>query len=45
MEVIHGERVTPLSAVRPCRMDVIPSVAFDVSRSLHQVIFYLLKDE
>ena len=39
----HGK--TPLSAVRPCGMDVIPRKALDMYGSPHLTIPYLLKDE
>ena len=38
MEVIHGGSETPLSAVRPCRMDVIPRKALDMYGSSYMVV-------
>ena len=43
--VIYGSKGTPLSVIRPCRMDVIFNVALDMRGSPHQTIFYLLKGE
>ena len=41
MGVIHGGVGTPLSAVRPCGMDVIPRKALDMYGSSHLTILYL----
>ena len=43
--VIYGGGGTPLSAVRLCRMDIIPKKALDMYGSLHLTIPYLLKGE
>ena len=43
MVVMHGGNGTPLSAVRPCGMDVIPRKALDKYRSLHLIIPFLLR--
>ena len=45
MEVIYGGGGTPLSAVRPCRMDVIPKKALNMYGSPHLTILYLLRGE
>ena len=45
VEVIHGGRKTLLSTIRLCRMDIICSVALDMSGCLHQIDPYLLRDE
>ena len=45
MEVMHGGGGVPLSAVRPCGMDVIPKKALDMYGSPHLTIPYLLKGE
>ena len=44
-EVIYGGRGTPSNAVRPCEMDIRPSMVFNMCGSLYQIIFYLLRDE
>ena len=38
MEVIYGGGRTLLNAVRPCRMDVTPSLALDMCKSLQLTI-------
>ena len=45
MEVMHGGGGTPLSAVRPWGMGVIPKKALDMYGSLHLTILYLLRGE
>ena len=45
IEVIHGGGGTPLSAVRPCGMDVTPRKALDMYGSPHLTISYLLRNE
>ena len=45
MEVMHGGGGTPLSAVRPCGMDITPRKALDMYGSPHLTISYLLKGE
>ena len=45
MEVMHGGRETPQSAVRPCGMDVTLMKALDMYGSPHLTILYLLRDE
>ena len=45
MGVMHGGGETPLSAVRPCGMDVTPRKALDMYRSPHLTILYLLRGE
>ena len=42
-EVTGGGEEIPLSAVRPCGMEVPPSEALDMSRSPHLTIGYLLR--
>ena len=42
---MHGGGGIPLSAIRPCGMNVIPNKALDMYGSLHLTIPYLLKDE
>ena len=41
--VTGGSKETPLSAVRPCGMEVPPSEALDMSESPHLTIGYLLR--
>ena len=41
--VTDGGEETPLRAVRPCRMGVLPSEALDMSGSPHLTIGYLLR--
>ena len=43
--VIYGGSETPLSAVRPCGLDVTPRKALDKYGSPHLTISYLLRDE
>ena len=43
--VMHGGGETPLSAVRPCGMDVTPRKALDMYGSPHLTILYLLRGE
>ena len=43
--IMHGGDGTLLSAIRPCRMGVIPKKALDMYRSLHLTIPYLLRGE
>ena len=43
MRVTGGCEATPLSVVRPCGMEVLPSEALDTSGSLHLTIGYLLR--
>ena len=45
MGVMHGGGGTPLSAVRPYGMDVIPKKALDMYGSPHLTISYLLRGE
>ena len=45
MGVMHGRSGTPPSAVRLCGMDITPSKALDMYRSLHLIIPYLLRNE
>ena len=45
MRVKHGGGETSLSAVRPCRMGVTPSMALDISGSPHLTNPYLLRGE
>ena len=40
-----GGEETPLRAVRPCGMEVVPSKALDMSRSPYLIIGYLLRGE
>ena len=42
---MHGGSGTPLSAVRPCGMSVIPRKALDMYGSPHLTISYLLRGE
>ena len=42
MEIMYDGGETLLSMIRPCGMDIIPSLALDMYRSLHQIISYLL---
>ena len=41
--ITGGGEKTPLSAIRPCGMGVLPSEALDISGSPHLTIGYLLK--
>ena len=41
--VTGGGEETPLSVVRPCRMEIPPSEGLDMSGSPHLIIGYLLK--
>ena len=43
--VMHGGGGTPLSAVRPCGMDVTPRKVLDMYGSPHLTIPYLLRGE
>ena len=45
MGVMHGGGGTPLNAVRPCGMDIIPRKALDMYGSPHLIISYLLRAE
>ena len=45
MEVIHGSGGTPLSAVRPCGIDITSKKALDIYGSPHLTISYLLRGE
>ena len=45
MGVMHGGDETPLSAVRPCGMDVTPRKALDMYGSPYLTILYLLRGE
>ena len=45
MRVMYGGSRTPLSAVRPCKMDVIPRKALDMYGNPHLTIPYLLRGE
>ena len=45
MGVMHGGGETPLIAVRPCGMGIIPKKALDMYRSLYLTMPYLLRDE
>ena len=45
MGIVHGGGETPLSAVRPCGMGVIPRKALDMYGSPHLTILYLLRGE
>ena len=41
--IIDGGEETPLSAIRPCGMAVLPSEALDMSGTPHLTIGYLLR--
>ena len=43
--IMHGGGGTPLSAVRPCRMDVTPRKALDMFGSPHLTILYVQRAE
>ena len=43
--VMHGGSGTPLSAFRPCAMDVTPRKALNMYGSPHLIIAYLLRAE
>ena len=45
MGVMHGAGETPLSAVMPCGMGVIPKKALNIYGSPHLTISYLLRSE
>ena len=45
MEVMHGGRRIPLSAIRLYMMGIIPSLDFDMCRNSLLTISYLLKGE
>ena len=45
MEVKHGNKETPLRAVRPYEKGVIPSMALDMCGSPYLIILYLLRVE
>ena len=45
IEIMHGGGETPLSAVRPCGMDITSRKALDMYGSLHVTIPYLLRGE
>ena len=45
MKVMHGGGETPLSAVRPCGMDITSRKALDMYGSPHLTIPYLLRGE
>ena len=45
MRIMGGGEETPLSAVRLCRMGVLPNKVLDMSESLHLIIGYLLRNE
>ena len=45
MDVIHGDKETPLNAVKPCEMGVISSMTLDMYGSSHLIISNLLKDK
>ena len=45
MGVLNGGGKTPLSAVRPCGMDVTPKKALDMYGSPLLTILYLLRGE
>ena len=45
MRIIGGDEETPLSAVRPCGMEVLPNETLDMSKNLRLIIGYLLKDK
>ena len=45
MGVMHSSGGIPLSAIRPCGMDVIPGKALDMYGSPHLTIPYLLRGE
>ena len=45
MGVMYGGNGTPLSAVRPCGMGIIPNKALDMYGNLYLIIPYLLRDE
>ena len=45
MEVMHGGCGIPLSAVRPCGMDITHNMTLDMCRSPYLTILYLLRDE
>ena len=44
-EVTGGGEEIPLSAVRPCGMEIPPSEALDMRGSLHLTIGYLVRIE
>ena len=44
MEVMHGGGGTPLSAIKPCRMGVIPKKALDMYGSPHLTILLSTKE-
>ena len=45
MVIMHGGVGTPLSAIRPCGMDVTSRKALDMYKSPHLTIPCLLRDE
>ena len=45
MEVMDGGGGTPLSAFRPCGMDITPRKALDIYGNLHLTIIHLLRGE
>ena len=45
MGIMHGGSETPLSAVRPCGMDVTPTKALDMYGTPHLTISFLLSGE
>ena len=45
MEVIHNGNKIPLSVLRPCRMDITPSMALNMYGSPHLIIPYPLRNE
>ena len=45
MMIMADGREESLSGIRPCRMDVPPSGALDMNKSLHQNTGYILKGD
>ena len=45
IKITTGGEERPLNTVRLCRMGLQPSKALDMSKSLHLIINYLLKNE
>ena len=43
--IMGGDEETPLSAIRPCQMEVLPNKVLNLSGSLYLIIGYLLKGE
>ena len=45
IRIMHGNDGILLSIVRPYEMDITPSLALEMCKSLHLIITYLLKGE